>query len=300
MKRALGILLGVGVLALIAYLGVMKHLAEQRATRLDKALHEADARSIQMEADLAAANQRVADLTKAQEAVRLKLEEGLAAAATGQTNAGTTGAPVTRAGTSSKLLYTAAGGVGVTNIVRIEGTSTIHDWQVESRLIGGSVQFPREFLDGVKTGSCPTNLEIKADVFIPVRSLKSLEADGRHYSDPMDEIMYGKLLAEQFKRITYTLDSFTISSANSSSPNAAVALQATGSLGVAGVTNTVTMPVYVTLGADGQIQFSGMVQTKMTAFKIAPPEPAGMGIKTGDEVTLKFWWWVKPAAKPGM
>jgi len=299
MKRALRILLILGVLAIIAYLGIMKHLAEQRAARLDTALHDADAQNIQMEADLQAANQRIADLTKAQEAMRLKAGERGAGTGASQPGTGITALPLTSGAAGGTLLYTAAGGVGLTNLVRIEGTSTIHDWQVESRLIGGSVEFPPEFLTGLQTHSWPTNLEIKAGVFIPVRSLKSVEADGRHYSDAMDEIMYGKLLAPQFSRITYSLDSFAITNANSTNPNAAVVLQATGSLGLAGVTNTSTMPVYVSPGADGRIQFSGLVRTKMTDFKITPPEPAGMGIKTGDDVTLKFWWWVKPAGGTG-
>jgi YceI-like domain len=295
MKRALGILLGLGILALIIYLGVMKHLAEQRAARLDTALHEADARNIQMEADLATANQRAAELTKTREEMRMKLEERAAAAAPEQTGAGTTVPPITRPGAGGKLLYTAVAGRGITNLVRIEGTSSVHNWQVEARMIGGSVELPPEFLAGLQGQSCPTNLQMKANVFIPVRQLKSVEADGHPYSDVMDEIMYGKLLADQFNRITYTLDSVSIT--NSGNPNAALVLQATGSLGVAGVTNTISMPVYVTPGAEGRIQFSGMVRTKMTDFKIAPPEPAGMGIKTADDVTLKFWWRVKPAGK---
>ncbi len=299
MKRALVILLVLGVLGVIGYLGVMKYLAEQRADRLDNALHDADARNIQMEADLQAANQRVVELTKAQEGLQRKLEEKAAGVGASQTITGTAAAPVTSTATGARLLYTAAGGVGMTNLVRIEGTSTVHNWQVESRLIGGSVEFPPEFLAGLKTQSYPTNVELKANVFIPVRSLKSMTPSGGHYSDPMDEIMYEKLLAAQFSRITYTLDSFAAGNADSGNPNAALVLQATGSLGVAGVTNKITMPVYVSPGADGRLQFSGLVRTKMTDFKITPPEPAGMGIKTGDDVTLKFWWWVKPAGKPG-
>jgi len=36
------------------------------------------------------------------------------------------------------------------------------------------------------------------------------------------------------------------------------------------------------------------VKVKMTDFKITPPAPslAGVSIETGDEVTLRFVWWV--------
>ena len=45
---------------------------------------------------------------------------------------------------------------------------------------------------------------------------------------------------------------------------------------------------------DGKIQFIGSVKVRMTDFKIQPPNPsfAGGAIKTGDEVTLRFHWWV--------
>jgi hypothetical protein len=37
----------------------------------------------------------------------------------------------------------------------------------------------------------------------------------------------------------------------------------------------------------------------MTDFGISPPSPSlpGVTIKTGDEVTLKFEWWVKPTQR---
>jgi hypothetical protein len=63
---------------------------------------------------------------------------------------------------------------------------------------------------------------------------------------------------------------------------------------VAGVTNIITMPVAVLPDAAGRIQFAGSVKVKMTDFKITPPSPSlgGVSIKTGDEVTLRFVWWV--------
>jgi len=55
------------------------------------------------------------------------------------------------------------------------------------------------------------------------------------------------------------------------------------------------MPVSVLPDARGYIQFAGSVKAKMTDFKIEPPSPSlgGVSIKTGDEVTLRFVWWVK-------
>jgi len=42
----------------------------------------------------------------------------------------------------------------------------------------------------------PGPVEIKGEAFVTVRSLKSLEKDGKPYSDAMDNIMYEKLNAE--------------------------------------------------------------------------------------------------------
>ena len=62
--------------------------------------------------------------------------------------------------------------------VRIEGTSTIHDWQVESTIIGGTAQvgpgLPLEPGAEVKPGP----IEAKVDAFIPVNQLKSVKKDG--------------------------------------------------------------------------------------------------------------------------
>ena len=64
---------------------------------------------------------------------------------------------------------------------------------------------------------------------------------------------------------------------------------------MAGVTNLVTMPVAVSSDSAGAIQFAGSVKLKMTDFRITPPSP-NLGVAkltTGDEVTIRFVWWVK-------
>ena len=47
----------------------------------------------------------------------------------------------------------------------------------------------------------PGKVEAKAEVFIQVRSLKSIEKDGKPYSDKMDEIMWEHLKEAANKRI---------------------------------------------------------------------------------------------------
>lgn len=286
MKRALSILGVVAVTALIVYLAVTRHLAQQRADKLDKALMDAEARVIQLEGDIDAAQQRPAGTAPAV----TPAVPATAAAAAPPPVAG----PVVR--------YAAFARAGLTNLVRIEGTSTVHDWQVEGHLIGGSAGFGQGFPTQPGAPAATDPVEAKVSVFIPVRSLKSVEKNGRPYSDPMDEIMYGKLLEPTHKRITYTLTTLTLKE-----PSRGVAdpyrYEAVGNLCVAGVTNVITMPVAVLPDADGRIQFAGSVKMKMTDFKIEPPSPSlgGVSIKTGDDVTLRFVWWVnRVGAAPGV
>ena len=75
--------------------------------------------------------------------------------------------------------------------MRIEGTSNIHDWQVESPIIGGMIEVGPGFPTEPGQAVTPGKVEAKAEVFIQVRSLKSIEKDGKPYSDKMDEIMCG-------------------------------------------------------------------------------------------------------------
>jgi hypothetical protein len=179
--------------------------------------------------------------------------------------------------------------------MRIEGTSNIHDWQVESTLIGGAVDIGANFPTEPGQNLSPGKLDAAADSSITVRSLKSVEKDGKPYSDKMDEIMYEKLKAQECPKITFHLTELTLKQAPASKegPYACVAK---GDLVVAGVTNAITMPVNILPLGDKKLKISGSVSVKMTSFKIEPPSPKWVGalIKTGDDVKLIFEWMVAP------
>jgi len=177
------------------------------------------------------------------------------------------------------------------NKIRIEGTSTIHDWQVESSIIGGTAEVGPEF--PLKPGAevKPGPVAAKVNVFIPVRQLKSLEKDGSPYSTSMDTRMYDAMHEADNKRITYTLKSLTLKTPPKSAEEP-YQFEAVGDLCVSGVTNSITMPVVVTVLEENKVKFAGATTVKMTDFKIEPPSPSlALGlIKTGDEVKLFFEW----------
>jgi hypothetical protein len=184
--------------------------------------------------------------------------------------------------------------------MRIEGTSNIHDWQCESPFIGGMLEVGPGFPMDPGQAATPGKLEAKADVFIQVRSLKSVEKDGKPYSDKMDEVMWEHLKEEKNKRISFHVTGLTLKEA-AKGKDAPYVCEATGDLAVAGVTNKVTMTVNVLPMADKKLKITGTLPLKMTDFKVEPPSPAlAMGlIKTGNDIKLVFEWMLAQRRLPG-
>jgi len=183
--------------------------------------------------------------------------------------------------------------------MRIEGTSNIHDWQVESPFIGGMMEVGPGFPTEPGQAATPGKMEVKANVFIQARSLKSVEKDGKPYSDKMDEIMWEHLKEPQYKRIIYQLNELTLKEAPKTK-DAPYVFDAKGELAVAGVTNKIAMEVNILPLADNRLEITGKHTLKMTDFKIDPPAPKiALGlIKTGDEVKLIFKWIVGQRKMP--
>lgn len=167
--------------------------------------------------------------------------------------------------------------------LRMDGTSTIHDWHAETDIIGGFMEFDATFADGK---SAPVAVKPNVEVKIPVRSLKS--SGGKR----MDAVMQEHMKFAQFKTIDYKVLEIT--------PKAGAAGQyeAKGTLTVAGVTKTNVMPVTIER-IDKKLKVTGTAAVKMTDHGIKPPAPdiAGISlIRTGDDLKLKFEWVTEPKA----
>ncbi len=206
--------------------------------------------------------------------------------------------PVQAAG--QNVIYSSA--PGSTNKVWIEGTANlIHTtWWVKGEFIAGMIEvgpgFPTEPGQAVTPGKV---LAQATNVFIQVRSLKSVEKDGRLYSDHMDEVMYEHLKVDKYPAIRYRLTELTLKEAPKSK-DAPYVFDSKGQLAIAGITNTISMPVNILPLEGKKLKITGSPVIKMSDYKVGPVELAllGVGIKTGDPVKLSFEWTLRQRALP--
>ncbi len=171
--------------------------------------------------------------------------------------------------------------------MKIDGTSTVHDWTVESKLISGSMELEGDFPSDLSVETVPALPGTpKVDVKIAARSLKSGKPT-------MDQVMLTAMNADDHPWITYKLTELTPSKSERNSGDA-LKYDATGELTVSGVKKEVKMPVTISPTEKG-LKVAGKGQVKMTDYGIQPPAPKiALGlIKTGDEVMLTFEWFTQ-------
>lgn len=169
------------------------------------------------------------------------------------------------------------------SLMRIEGTSTIHDWHAETKLIGGLLEINPAFpLDDFGKAR-PGKLDAKAKTLIIVSSFACSSGAA------MDKVMREAMKADQHRFIQFELGDLAV---KEKTKEGALLLDAKGKLTVAGVTKPLNLAVTLSRTDDKRMTFAGTTKVKMTDFGIQPPAPSlGLGlIKTGDEITLKYEW----------
>lgn len=169
--------------------------------------------------------------------------------------------------------------------MKLDGTSTLHDWSVECGVIGGFMELDASFPNASATAA-PNAVKAKVETIVPVRSLKSGKKS-------MDAVMHDALKQQQHPRIEYKMLELT-PTAGAAAGGSSSKFDARGALTVAGVTRTNTMPVTIERIDASKLKVSGSTALKMTEFGIKPPSPdiPGLGslIKTGDDIKLTFEW----------
>lgn len=175
------------------------------------------------------------------------------------------------------------------NKMRLDGTSTAHDWTVESTVIGGVMELDSALVSD-PTKAKPGKVNAKVEVRVPARSLKSGKS-------PMDNVMHGALKTQQYTNIEYRLSELTLKETPKSA-DAPMQFDSKGKLTVAGVTNDVAFPVTIARTDGNKLKVTGSTSVKMTSFGITPPAPKiALGfLKTGDDVKISFEWVTAKAA----
>ncbi len=172
--------------------------------------------------------------------------------------------------------------------MKIDGTSTIHDWSMESVNVGGYMEVDAKFPESALTDAKAAKPVVS--VFIPVRTLKSGKTT-------MDKVMQEHMKEPEFKKIEYKL--LELKPKSPAGTTGPLKFDAVGALTVAGVTKTNTMPVTIEKVEGTKLKVSGTTAFKMTEYGVKPPAPTIFGmptISTGDDIKLTFDWVTAPKA----
>lgn len=155
-------------------------------------------------------------------------------------------------------------------LIKIEGTSTFHDWHMDSEQ-GHSIAVFN--FNGITLTNVPSlTFTVRAE------TLKS-------GTKGLNKNAYKVFNTEKYPDMTYTNKSVTV---RSNGPNSYL-LNTKGALTIAGVTKEVSIPVLCTVNpADMTVQASGSYKLKMTEFNVTPPSFMLGAMKTGNDITIKF------------
>jgi polyisoprenoid-binding protein YceI len=161
------------------------------------------------------------------------------------------------------------------SLIRIEGTSTLHDWTMEGTTIDGTIVAPP--LEQWKNDASDVS------VAVPVTSIRSEHAK-------MDKLMAEALKAGANPTIRYELTSAALAASGTT-----LRLDTRGKLTIAGVTREVAMQVSGTRDPAGTYLLTGQVPIRMSDYGIKPPTAMMGTIRTGNDVKVTFRWAVQTA-----
>lgn len=154
-------------------------------------------------------------------------------------------------------------------IIKIEGTSTMHDWEMKTSKVTGKAGF---ILDGNEIKGIKS-----LNVTIPSESLKSGKG-------AMDKNAYKALKTDDFKEIAFALTNVSKIEKSGSRFD----LTCEGRLTIVGTTKDVQLTVTVVPKGNGDIQCTGETAIKMTDYKVDPPSFMFGSVKTGDQLEMTF------------
>lgn len=154
-----------------------------------------------------------------------------------------------------------------TSFLKVEGTSSLHDWHVDAEEQSGSIEF-----------SDLNNGQLKSIKFSVVsESLKSGKSS-------MDKNTYKALKTDKYKTIDFN---FLNSTDVTKKGEGQFQVKGNGKLTVSGVSKEIPMSFDITL-KNGAVLISGQNTILMTDYGIEPPKALLGTIKTGDKLTITY------------
>jgi polyisoprenoid-binding protein YceI len=151
----------------------------------------------------------------------------------------------------------------------IQGTSSLHDWQMEVRDMDCSTKINT---DGKK---------INGIQFIEFSCVPtSIVSDYKL----MDKKTYEALKADVYSKIDFKMKKEKLISGSGHDFNGMV----TGNLSIAGETKEIEVPFQGHLLDNGHVQVQGTVNLKLSDFNIDPPTAMFGTLKTGDNISIVY------------
>lgn len=154
-------------------------------------------------------------------------------------------------------------------VITIEGTSTMHDWEMETKKVSGKAEF---ILDGNEVRGIKSLY-----ITVPSESLKSGKG-------AMDKNAYKALKTNDHREINFTLTD--VSKIETSGGK--YILTCEGRLTIAGKTKAVELTATCLPKSNGSIQCKGGKVIKMTEYEVEPPSFMFGSVKTGDQLEIEF------------
>ncbi|GGH40291.1 hypothetical protein IA57_02000 [Mangrovimonas yunxiaonensis] len=150
--------------------------------------------------------------------------------------------------------------------LKVLGTSSLHDWEINAEKQSGSLQ--------IEAGDLLTIQTLK--MTFDVNALKSGKS-------AMDKNTRNALNYDDYKTITFNFSKLKSSKKEGNFYNVVVV----GDLTIAGSKKAIELPLRLEK-SNGVVTLTGKKALKMTTFNIEPPTALLGSIKTGDDITIKF------------
>lgn len=162
--------------------------------------------------------------------------------------------------------------------LKIDGTSTIHDWTVDAQEINLNLDFNAAALEGESKSNPVSALTLT----VPVKELESGKGG-------MNKKIYGALKEDDHPNIMFKLSSAELSGGDA---QPGFTLNVSGQLTIAGFSRDITFPVEGTLQDDGSYKFTGSYELNMKDYEVDPPSAVFGTIRSGEMVTVSFEFFV--------